>query len=229
MKDLCQQTGLDRQTIHFYIQQGLVPEGHKTGRNMAYYGADHVQRIVLVRRLQRERFLPLKAIKAVLDGQDDHFSDDQRALFSEVKRHLGSELGAGDEPRATVDAEPLLKLHGVEARELEAMARVGLLSTLREGDRTLVLEDDVWMIEHWGRMRAAGFTEDLGFVVEDLAVFEETVSQLFENEKQLLAPRVAHLPPAEVATMVRRALPLVNDFLSRYHLTKARNFFSAIE
>ena len=35
MKDLCDRTGLPRQVIHFYIQQGLLPEGQKTGRNMA--------------------------------------------------------------------------------------------------------------------------------------------------------------------------------------------------
>ncbi len=73
MKDLCERTGLLRQVIHFYIQQGLVPEGHKTGRNMAYYGEEHVERILLVRRLQHERFLPLRAIKALLNEQDEAF------------------------------------------------------------------------------------------------------------------------------------------------------------
>ena len=43
MKDLCELTGLPRQVIHFYIQQGLVPEGHKTGPNMAYYGEEHLE------------------------------------------------------------------------------------------------------------------------------------------------------------------------------------------
>ena len=67
MKDLCRLTGLPRQVIHFYIQQGLVPEGHKTGRNMAYYGDEHVRRVRLVRTLQHERFLPLKASRALLE------------------------------------------------------------------------------------------------------------------------------------------------------------------
>ena len=37
MKDLCEASGLPRQAIHFYIQQGLLPPGQKTGRNMAWY------------------------------------------------------------------------------------------------------------------------------------------------------------------------------------------------
>ena len=40
MKDLCAQTGLSRQAIHFYIQQGVVPEGKKTGQISLHFGAD---------------------------------------------------------------------------------------------------------------------------------------------------------------------------------------------
>src|SRR4051812_29405876 len=92
MKDLCARTGLPRQAVHFYIQQGLVPEGHKTGRNMAYYGPEHVERLLLVRRLQHERFLPLKAIRALLDERDDAFSPAQRRLLEDVKQHLRPDL-----------------------------------------------------------------------------------------------------------------------------------------
>ncbi|HMY59542.1 MAG TPA: MerR family transcriptional regulator, partial [Pseudomonadota bacterium] len=70
MKDLCARTGLPRQAIHFYIREGLLPEGRKTGRNMAYYGEEHIERIALIRRLQEERFLPLRAIKVVLGAKD---------------------------------------------------------------------------------------------------------------------------------------------------------------
>ena len=67
MRDLCALTGLSRQAIHFYIQQGLLPPGHKTGRNTAFYGPEHVERVNVIRRLQHELFLPLKAIRALLD------------------------------------------------------------------------------------------------------------------------------------------------------------------
>jgi DNA-binding transcriptional MerR regulator len=51
MKDLCDLTGLPRQAIHFYIQQGLLPPGRKIGRNMAWYTDAHVERLKLVRQL----------------------------------------------------------------------------------------------------------------------------------------------------------------------------------
>ena len=49
MKDLADATGLDRQGIHFYIQHGLLPPGHKTGRNMAWYTEAHMERLRLIK------------------------------------------------------------------------------------------------------------------------------------------------------------------------------------
>ena len=66
MRDLCARTGLSRQAIHFYVAQGLVEAPKKTGRTMGYYTEAHVERILLVRRLQEEHFLPLKAIRAMI-------------------------------------------------------------------------------------------------------------------------------------------------------------------
>ena len=80
MKDLCKATGISRQVVHFYISQGLLPPGKKTGQNMAYYSEEHVRRIELIRQLQEERFLPLKAIKALFDEQEASFSPSQRGF-----------------------------------------------------------------------------------------------------------------------------------------------------
>ena len=45
MKELSARSGVPAPVVHFYIQQGLLPQGHKTGRNMAWYTDEHVQRI----------------------------------------------------------------------------------------------------------------------------------------------------------------------------------------
>ena len=92
MKDLCEATGLPRQAIHFYIQQGLLPAGRKTGRNMAWYTEEHVERLRLIKKLQHEQFLPLKAIKALFDGEEGVFSPTQHAFLAGVKEHVAESL-----------------------------------------------------------------------------------------------------------------------------------------
>ncbi|MEZ4373509.1 MAG: MerR family transcriptional regulator [Polyangiaceae bacterium] len=228
MKDLCDLTGLERQVVHFYIQQGLVPPGFKKGRNMAFYGEEHLERIQLVRQLQHERFLPLKAIRAIIEGQDDHFTPEQRVLLSAVKARIGENLGASAEGRRTVDVAPLLAQHQVKPHELAQLAELGMLTTMVDKGVTRIPEDDTWILELWGQLRQAGFTSELGFEAKDLAPFESAIEQLFQAEKTLLAERLSALPPDQVAQLVMRALPLITTFMTRSHEVKIRNFFSAM-
>jgi DNA-binding transcriptional MerR regulator len=228
MKDLSELTGLPRQVIHFYIQQGLVPEGHKTGRNMAYYSDEHVERIRLVRQLQEERFLPLKAIRAALRGEDDHFTPAQRTLLLEVKERLAGTVAA-PEHREMVDAKKALLEAGVTEKDLAQMLEIGLFGAATDGrGRQRIARDDAWMLQLLGELRRVGLTEDIGFEARDLAIFEEAIASLLERETQMLADRLSGLPPDRVADMVERALPLIGSFLARYHATKVRQFFAAL-
>jgi DNA-binding transcriptional MerR regulator len=67
MGELAAASGVPAPTIKHYLREGLLPEPVKTSRNMAYYPPEFVDRIKLIKRLQEERFMPLKAIKSVLD------------------------------------------------------------------------------------------------------------------------------------------------------------------
>lgn len=229
MKDLCELTGLSRQAIHFYVQQGLVPPGKKTGRNMAYYGEEHVERLLLVRKLQHERFLPLKAIKAVLDGKAGRFAPEQRQILREIKDRLAERSLRGPERARTLDAVAVCKQHGVDIADLERMAEIGLVALLEDGGKQRIAEDDAWIVEHWGRIRALGFTEALGFSVDHLRMYEEAVTTLFEHEKELMLERVAVLSAERAAAMLEQVLPVIHSLVARYHAAQVRNFFAAME
>ena len=230
MKDLCEHTGLDRQTVHFYIAKGLVPEGHKTSANMAYYGQEHLERLRLVLELKNQRFLPLDTIRAVLDGEDARFTPEQRALLVEVKNRVADVLhasrGTSFNLGSTVAVAPLLRNHKVGRKELHELEELGLLGTVKIRGALHIPVDDVWVIELWGGLRAAGFTQALGFGVADLRPYVEAITGLFELELRDLTPRLAALPTDQVVELFRRGLPLINSFLARYHQAKTRNFFA---
>jgi len=225
MKDLCDLTGLPRQAIHFYIQQGLVPPGRKTGRNMAYYGQVHVDRLALIRKLQHERFLPLKAIRALLDDQDQAFSPSQRAFLTGVKARLAQSMAVRSDKPETVDADVLLAELSLDRSELDRMIELDMLVIKRsEEGRTLIAKDDVWMLEFLSQLRKIGLTAELGFDVSDLAFYEEAISTLFDRERSFLQERLSELPPEVVGAMIERAIPVVHAFLIRYHEAKIRAF-----
>lgn len=229
MKDLCELTGLSRQAIHFYIQQGLLPPGEKSGRNMAWYGPEHVDRLQTIRRLQHEQFLPLKAIKAVLDGETGGFEPVQRDLLRDVKHRLSGPVGAPPDNRR-VDARAVADSAGISPEELREMADAGVLAVVESDTGALeVRAEDAWIIEQWGRIRAAGFTAELGFEVADLMIYVEAVNHMFEQERALLLARMSHLSPEVVARMIDGVLPVLNDFLTRYHNGQIRDFFAAMD
>ncbi len=70
MSELAERSGVSAGTIKHYLREGLLPEPVKTSRNMAYYPPEFVERIRTIKRLQEERFMPLKLIKRVLDADD---------------------------------------------------------------------------------------------------------------------------------------------------------------
>jgi DNA-binding transcriptional MerR regulator len=230
MKDLCDRTGLARQVIHFYIQQGLLPEGHKTGRNMAYYGESHLARLTLIRQLQNERFLPLKAIRAVLDGQEDAFTPEQQRLLSDVKQRLAPVLGVtpGQGPEM-IELKPLLLRTGVSRDDAREMEELGLVTTTKRKGKRRIASEQAWILEVWGEMRRLGFTRALGFTPKDMLVFADAISDLFQRERDMLRDRLSHLPPDDVAPMVERSIPIINTFLARYHESLIRSFFASVD
>lgn len=226
MKDLCEQTGLDRQTVHFYITKGLVPEGHKTSANMAYYGPEHLERLRLVLELKNQRFLPLDTIRAVLDGEDGQFTPEQRALLVEVKDRVADLRPPSRGSGSTVAVAPLLRRYKLARRELRELEELGLLGTIKIRGALHIRADDLWVVELWGGLRAAGFSQALGFGVQDLRPYVEAITALFKLELRDLSPRLAALPADQVAALFRRGLPLINSFLARFHQAKARSFFA---
>jgi DNA-binding transcriptional MerR regulator len=232
MKDLCERTGLPRQAIHFYIQAGLLPAGQKTGRNMALYREEHVARLTLIKNLQHERFLPLKAIKALLDGQESQFSSAQRRLLGEIKQRfttasLSAARGGGPEP--TVRADEACARALVPRADLERAIEIGIIGARQdEQGRTVLAAEDQWLLDAWGEIRRLGYADELGLRIDDVAMLQEVVDDLFHREATLLVSRMERMSPEKGAEMIERALPIVHRLLTGLHTKKINAFFATL-
>src|SRR6478609_7810043 len=68
MAELSSRSGVPRETIHFYLREGLLPRPRKAGRTVAYYDEEHLSRLKLIRTLREEKYLPLAVIRRLLDA-----------------------------------------------------------------------------------------------------------------------------------------------------------------
>lgn len=66
LAQLSDQAGVSQRTVRYYIQQGLLPSPESRGPG-AHYGIEHLERLTLIRKLQREH-LPLGEIRKRLDA-----------------------------------------------------------------------------------------------------------------------------------------------------------------
>ena len=160
MRDLVRESGLPRETIHFYKLQGLLPEPIKTGRNTALYTQEHLERLRHIRELQERQFLPLKAIRAVLDETvDEGFTPEQEDLVRRVRATLGGWVHAQQSPTVAVaDFVPAR----VPRQELRALVSAGLLQVHGTIERGLLSEDDAVILECWAQFKEAGLGPDRG-------------------------------------------------------------------
>src|SRR5947209_8179280 len=72
MSELAERSGVSAATIKHYLREGVLgpdDEVIRTSRNMAYYPVDFVGRVRLIKRLQEERFMPLRVIRELI-GKD---------------------------------------------------------------------------------------------------------------------------------------------------------------
>jgi DNA-binding transcriptional MerR regulator len=184
MSELAERSGVSAGTIRHYLREGLLGEGaeiRRTSRNMAYYPAEYVERIELIKRLQEERFMPLRVIREVLR------SDPQRAeaLIELEDRILERALDAAERER--VSAAEVRRRYELPRNVLERLADIGVLTPTRGGYE----RDDVQIIAAIARFRAGGYEEELGFTVYDTVRYREALQPLVEEEVSALLDRLA--------------------------------------
>jgi DNA-binding transcriptional MerR regulator len=63
ISELAERADVPVATVRHYLREGLLPEPVKTSKNMAYYPPEFVERIRTIKRLQEERFMPLRVIR----------------------------------------------------------------------------------------------------------------------------------------------------------------------
>jgi len=187
MGELARASGVSAATIKHYLREGLLPEPVRTSRNMAYYPPDFVDRIRVIKRLQEERFMPLKLIKGVLDEDPERVE----ALIELEDRILERAVSARAEDRR-VSAAETRRRYEIPQNVLDRLAELGVLSPTSRGYDA----DDVQIIEAISRFRAGGYDEAIGFTVYDTLRYREALQPLVEEEVRVLLERL----PGEVDT-----------------------------
>lgn len=205
--ELAEASGVPVPTIKHYLREGLLPEGTKTSRNMAYYPPELVDRIRLIKQLQEERFMPLKAIRAVLDEGPERV----RALV-ELEDQILERALAGERTR-TSPAE-VRERYGVPKEVLDRLEQIEVLSPNSRG----YSPSDIKIIEAISRFRAGGYDEQIGFTVYDTLRYKKALEELVAQEVEMVMDRLAgEVPPERVVEMLESGAQPLQDLIAALH------------
>jgi DNA-binding transcriptional MerR regulator len=184
MSELAERSGVSTGTIKHYLREGLLGSDQdvvRTSRNMAYYPEQFVDRVRLIKRLQEERFMPLRVIRDVMA------SDPARAARVIELEDRILELAAEIGDRGRVSRSAVRATYAMPRNVLERLEELGVLTPNGRGyDR-----DDVAIIEAISRFRAGGYEEAIGFTVYDTLRYREALAPLVSEEVSVLLSRLA--------------------------------------
>jgi DNA-binding transcriptional MerR regulator len=195
MSELAERSGVSTGTIKHYLREGLLGDEDdvlRTSRNMAYYPVQFADRVRLIKRLQEERFMPLRVIREVMA------SDPERAarVIELEDRILERAIEAGESGR--VSRAAVRSTYDVPRNVL---VRLEELDVLTPGPRGYDA-DDVAIIEAISRFRAGGYEEALGFTVYDTLRYREALAPLVAEEVRALLDRLAGQVDVERAVQI---------------------------
>jgi DNA-binding transcriptional MerR regulator len=193
MSELAERSGVSTGTIKHYLREGLLGEGDdivRTSRNMAYYPPEYVERIRLIKRLQEDRFMPLRVIKDRIVERAVEQREGERISAADVRRRY-------DIPRNVLDRLAELEVLTPDGRGYDA--------------------DDVKIIEAISRFRAGGYDETLGFTVFDTLRYREALEPLVEEEVRTLLDRLAEVDVERAVEIIAAGAEPLRDLIGAMH------------
>lgn len=218
MRELEQASGVGRETIRYYIREGLLPEPRRVSRNSAVYGPTHVQRLKTIKRLQEERYLPLAVIRTLLDsGQEDDLLTVQ--AFPQLDRLLAARVEGTDQLGEALPLAVLVERLDLEPGFAEEHVGTGMISLGPDG---LVAPADARLLATLKRLSDIGFGSRNGFYPKDLGFLVEFMHWVVGQEMRLFFSHLAgQVGEGEAADMAINGISLINEVMAQLHVREA--------
>jgi DNA-binding transcriptional MerR regulator len=211
MSELAERSGVSAATIKHYLREGLLgsdDEVVRTSRNMAYYPPAFVERVRLIKRLQEERFMPLRVIRELI-GEDPERAE---RLIELEDRILERAIAARETGR--VSKAKVRETYDVPRNVLDRLEELGVLTPNARGYDA----DDIQIIEAISRFRAGGYEEAIGFTVYDTLRYRQALEPLVEQEVRVLLDRLAGKVEADrAAEIIASGAEPLHDLIGAMH------------
>ena len=182
ISDLVKRTQVSKQTIHYYVREGLVPRPPKFAKNLANYNESYVERIRLIKELQDHHFLPLSLIKRVLKYQK---GTPERKPLLQVQTNYFRPV---DQllPADVIGEQDFRKNTGLSRKWLARLEEWGVITPETREDRKVYCQDDVILGRLVVDMGRIGLGPKDGFDAEALKYYGDAFQKVATKSHEVL-------------------------------------------
>jgi len=219
MKELERETGVGRETIRYYIREGLLPEPVRPKRNVASYGQEHVDRLKLIRRLQQERFLPLSVIKTIVSAQDARPARGIEQLIG-LENLLGPLVADPRhlEPRRFDDVRDS---SGLSEEEMRRLVEIGFLHVDERDGVEWLNSRNARLVDLIAEGRKQGFSPENGYEVDSYGIYAELTDVLARRAVVTFYENVGDkFGQEEAAELAAKGIRLLDEMLPLLRIEK---------
>jgi DNA-binding transcriptional MerR regulator len=165
ISELVKKTGVPKETIHFYIREGLLRKPRKSGVNTADYHQGYVEHIQLIKDLRDNYYLPIPEIKKIIKNFKKQSPTDQAIsqFHSKYLRPLDRLLSS-----SIVGSDAFREATGLGRKWLANMEKWGVITADDNNGDPVYSPDDVIIGRLLVDMDNLGFGPRDGYDPKDL-------------------------------------------------------------
>ncbi len=164
ISELVNITNVPKETIHYYVREGLIPRPRKSGKNVANYTDVHVEQILLIKQIQDNFYLPLSLIKKIVK-QLSH-SPELKSLL-ELRSDFHSPVDQLLE-KETVGEKAFEETTGLASKWLNKFEEWQIITYRKRDGKKVYSQDDVIIGKLLVALDSAGFGPKDGFDPENI-------------------------------------------------------------
>jgi DNA-binding transcriptional MerR regulator len=172
IRELVKRTGVPKETIHFYIREGLLRKPRKSSVNSADYNENYVDQIQLIKDLRDNYYLPIPEIKKFVKDFKKQSPSDQAVseFYSRFFRPADRLLA-----REVIGIEDFRQATGLGPKWLNKAEEWGVITPENRNGDVVYSPDDLAVGKLMVDMDHLGFGPKDGFDPEDLRQIAEFV------------------------------------------------------
>lgn len=190
MKELSEATGVNGPTIRYYISQGLLPKPYKTHKNMAYYDESYVDLIRMIKKFQKEHFLPLEVIKKAIDdlGYDQvaDMDDELTEKLTQAQKLDWMEPDSVNNMVDPVSKKEIMAITGISQKDLQACLKMGMI--IQNEDKSFNVQD-VKIAMLIAEIRRY-LRDEIGFSFDFVTMHNDFINDVVDKEFKYFLTRI---------------------------------------